>query len=398
VREEQPIPTAHTRGERGSALLLTVLVLVMVTSALASYLTVATATRRAVGQELARERALYAAETVAAIAVQQFAHEDLSPVTCAPPGTVSATATVTELDGTSHLVDATALTTEGQRRVQMTVRRSVTIPGVTGAVSVYAAPGETGVQASFTGEEFEVSGFDVNLTGGDGAALPKPAFSARDDATVDDVYDSLKSNQRKQVVGDGGTPSIANSEDVSNDTAAVMQSFVRSLANRAHARLPGDTTLSYWSYHEFGNRSYPRITHVQGDLTLESDGHLYGAGILIVDGDLNVSETGYLHYDGLIFVRGAGQISLRSARPWWWNYLAEYYGERFVESYYGNYASSQLRGGLVVLPTEGVATQGKISVNGRVSIRTSQEAFNLAERLYRDVRRVEVDSWWEGPQ
>ncbi|GIW71160.1 MAG: hypothetical protein KatS3mg102_0702 [Planctomycetota bacterium] len=390
--------------ERGVALVVTVVVLLMVTASLASYLTVATASRRAVGAELARERALYAAELVAAIAVQRFAHSDTIsltdeiavevPLASALVGGGSGTTTASRLRASarirplsagSHLVEAEASGPDASRRIVLTVRRIPAVPPPSAAVALYAAPGAEGVGARFGGREFWISGFDETLAGLPGGAAALPAIAVRDEAAVDDLFDALSSSQYPRVVGDGSPPSIANAAGSSPYTALRMQDAVRALAERAHQVLEGNVTIRDWEVGSFGSAATPRIVVVQGDLTVRSQGQLLGAGVLIVDGDLEVHDDGYLHYDGLIVVRGRGQIELETRRPSWYRWFPAWWWE-----------GSHLRGALVALPTAEGTSRSRLRIEDYVEIQRSEEALELARRAASHIRRVELQSWREG--
>ncbi|RME74303.1 MAG: hypothetical protein D6776_05485 [Planctomycetota bacterium] len=384
-RHHEVVRVTVRQEERGSALLLAVLVLVMVASALASYLTVATAERRAVGVQLERARALYAAETAASLAVEQFLHGGAPALVLAWPGGVSVTATVEPSDIGPLLVHASAQTPVMRRGLRFAVQQAPPVPPLQGAVSIFAAPGERGLQASFKGREFHIRGDDRRIDGSPGVQPPRPAIATRDDAAVDAIHAALDAAQRNLLEGEGGTPSVANASAGDDTTAARMQDAVRALVARANQHLGSTDLQSRW-WLQFGYPSAPQIVHVRGDVRLDGYQVLAGAGVLIIDGSLELGEHGYLWYDGVLIVRGKAHLKTRTQRPWWWKWFPSSWWSR-----------SRLNGALVLLPDGGRYRRARLEIGGYFDVQYSSEALGFAHRAARHVGRLVNDSWWEQP-
>jgi hypothetical protein len=136
------------------------------------------------------------------------------------------------------------------------------------------------------------------------------------DATsaVSDVNNALSKNQKNNITGAGGFPSITDgtqdvrdspNEDAANIfNAEFLAHFVQAVSAVADIKYTTDTHLS--SDAVLGTAEHRQITVCEGDLELTGSGT--GAGILIVKGAFKVG--GSFTYDGVILVVGEGDVEL----------------------------------------------------------------------------------------
>ena len=99
-----------------------------------------------------------------------------------------------------------------------------------------------------------------------------------------------------------GVPDVQNVQNTANSlysTVTGLNSVVQNVQNAATKTYSGATSLSGAT---FGTSSSPKVTVVNGDLTLS--GTTTGAGILLVTGALNFK--GNFTFDGVIMVIGSG--------------------------------------------------------------------------------------------
>jgi hypothetical protein len=166
-------------------------------------------------------------------------------------------------------------------------------------------PGDS-VDATFNGNAFLVDGFDRRLDGTpDPNGRDVPGIAARNEAAREEVLRELNPQQRDNVVGDGGTPSVRLSYGPTAER--IRDTIVPNILAQPGVvtnPVPGGKVNGNVV---FGTPSSPQITHFTGNLEVRANGNASGAGILVVDGSLTLN--GSLDFTGLIVVRGATEIT-----------------------------------------------------------------------------------------
>ncbi len=188
----------------------------------------------------------------------------------------------------------------------------------------------------FSGTAFLISGNDTNLDGTPGPGAAKPGIGTVGDPAG--IKSQLKANQKPNVIGLGGAPSVANVGDI--DMPATMDA----LKELATLVFNGPDDSYSGDLGDFDDQ-VAVITHAKGDLKL--NGNTSGCGILIVDGD--VDFNGNFDYAGIIYVSGAVRFN-------------------------GGGGGKNLRGALFTL---GAVTGNDVTINGSVDLRYSSEAITL---------------------
>ena len=176
----------------------------------------------------------------------------------------------------------------------------------------------------FGGAKFKVDGYDHssiwestddiggheddNLPDHPGVNVVYDDPPANSSATVEDIIDSLKKNEKDNFTGTGGTPSIVDgTEDVKADPEAqkildanFLDKFVSYVSIYADEKVPaGKGPVG-----GLGTEGHPRAIVAEGDLRLT--GNATGYGLLVVKGELDVKGT--FAYNGMILVIGKGSL------------------------------------------------------------------------------------------
>ena len=154
---------------------------------------------------------------------------------------------------------------------------------------------------TFNGNSFLVSGIDVDLDGNPTGALV-PGIGVNGSAI--DMIGQLGNNQDDNVVGAGGTPSVATVPELD------LQDLVEEGARSANVTLEGQSVYHPANAGDWGTIDHPAILYAPGSVKIS--GGASGAGMLIVNGNLEI--TGAFTWEGLIIVKGAVEFKGRRRR------------------------------------------------------------------------------------
>ncbi len=187
--------------------------------------------------------------------------------------------------GSGGLVRLTSTGT-GSRNAHATVEVLLARDASPYAPATLYAPG---IHAISLGD-FQVNGFDHS--GVAGTAVDLPALGVDDETTAAAVRSDLSAETAGQLLGDGGSPSIAEVDSI--DLPALMQT----LNGDGHAIRVDTATLP--SPAQLGTPDAPQLTILIGDPTLT--GTVVGAGVLVAPNGLKVE--GSLTFKGLVLVGG----------------------------------------------------------------------------------------------
>lgn len=201
------------------------------------------------------------------------------------------------------IITSTATGTSGARRVVVArVRRATSFDG---RGALYLA--SDSVNPFFAGQSFEINGYDHNLAGNlVTGGIVKPAIATRTDAATTAVVGQLNTQQIPSVQGLGYstsplTPSVVTS---GGPSLSDLNQIINDVLSRPGVVTINDSNIAGGT--TFGTLSQPQITHLTGnDVTLS--GHVSGYGILIADGSVKI--TGSTDFTGWIIVRGETTIN-----------------------------------------------------------------------------------------
>ncbi len=127
-------------------------------------------------------------------------------------------------------------------------------------------------------------------------------------ATVEDIIDSLKKNEKDNFTGTGGTPSIVDgTADVKADPDArkiLDANFLDRFVSYVSVYADEKVSAGKGPVGGLGTEAHPRAIVAEGDLRLT--GNATGYGLLVVKGELDVKGT--FAYNGMILVIGKGSL------------------------------------------------------------------------------------------
>jgi hypothetical protein len=235
-------------------------------------------------------------------------------VTLSGGGGTGAAATAVVSGGTKYgkvwLLTSLAETRSGARSMVQAEVASAVLGFATGGALTLDGPNPI-IDAMPNSVNFYIRGNDANSCGDPVTEEDHPAIDGFDDPnanpptnSVETIIDSLP--RPDHYTGAGGTPSVQNGYGALGETMttpAGMDSVMSAIYNMPQTKRytsanvgtfnPAATTLT-------------SMTYVDGDLTLNGNGH--GYGILVVTGTLTMS--GNFSWDGIIFVVGDGNVQM----------------------------------------------------------------------------------------
>jgi len=212
---------------------------------------------------------------------------------------------------------------------------------------------KTGIGGSvlIDGNNHDING---NLKG-DGVVTPGIAVDG--DTQRDQVKDIIAKNAIDQVLGTGGMPSVVT---ISNTID--WNSYALQLVENPDIII--DTQDKIKTMNNWGTVSDPKVTFVNGDISINNSETAEGCGILVVNGNLSVN--GNFTYRGLIIAYKETTIEIKLN---------------------GN---GKIYGGIVVAGKSIVIEVA----SGNFSTKYSLDAMNLVASLLK-TNRFKIVSWWE---
>lgn len=184
-----------------------------------------------------------------------------------------------------------------------------------------------------------------------------PGIAVDGDIQRDEVTNIIKANAIDQVLGTGGTPSVAT---INNTTD--WDDYALQLVENPDIII--DTQTKIAKTNNWGTLADPKVTFVNGDISINSSETAEGCGILVVNGNLSIN--GSFTYRGLIIAYKETTIEIKLN---------------------GN---GKIYGGMVV------AGQSIIieAASGNFSALYSMPAMNHIASLLK-TNRFNIVSWWE---
>ncbi len=226
-------------------------------------------------------------------------------------------------------------------------RDPVTLPPI--SASIYISTNNLNLHLS---GNMTIDGTDHNIDGTAGPNPPLPGIGVSNATDSAFVMDSLKPKIENAINGAGGAPSIYTTPDTTNWNE-ITQNFI----------FAADTTVTSGTFSSgtFGTASNPKITYINGDVTLS--GTASGSGVMVVNGDLSMS--GNFTFDGILIVYGKSQVTTK------------------VTGGAGIY-------GAAIIVGDGINMQA----SGNAGFYYSSQAINNAKVNLKS-SRFQILSWWE---
>lgn len=227
-------------------------------------------------------------------------------------------------------------------------RTPVKMPTINSALYINA----TGLGLNLNGN-IDINGNDHNTDGSPGPNPPVPGVGV--DSPADSAYfrDNIKPKISKDILGEGGAPSIRAVADITN-----WLTITEALIFAADITIPSGT---YDSPGLYGTPSEPKITFVNGDVHLT--GGFQGDGIMIVNGNLEMD--GNSTFRGIVLV---------------------YKNSSIETNFSGN---GGIFGGAIL-----AGTNVNIQATGNSSFYYSTQALANAQAKLKS-SRFEIVEWWE---
>jgi hypothetical protein len=183
-----------------------------------------------------------------------------------------------------------------EHETRVLLRRRNVMPPVPSAVFINAP-----ATFDFEGNAFLVDGNDTNLDGSGGDCDELPGIGVIDGGSQSNALAALAPQQRNNVQGQGGFPSVSVLTDPPD-----LEEIVDILSRNADRTYTGYTSVSGGTASTWGSLANPQITVIDGDLHITGGGQ--AAGVLVVKGDLTFPGT--FRWDGVVIVMGEN-VSIR---------------------------------------------------------------------------------------
>jgi hypothetical protein len=174
------------------------------------------------------------------------------------------------------------------RTVRVTLLARYETPTMPGATYF----GDPAAKLGFNGNAFMISGFDVDLEDNK-TGVVRPGIVVN--GSPSGILSQITSQESDNVIGLGGTPSVAAATEELDLAALVEQG-----AQVADFTLDAGSTHKPSEEGEWGTLDAPKIIYAPNGAKIS--GGSEGAGILIVHGDLEIS--GEFEWRGLVIVQG----------------------------------------------------------------------------------------------
>jgi len=209
---------------------------------------------------------------------------------------------------------------DSNRVIRLRIRRTgmVASPG-----AIYLV--NEGASATFNGNAFGISGNDHTLAGAAASTgIVKPGISTRNDAVVSNVKGALNDGQKDNVVGLGykpagedGTPADPSVLPASGPNGAEMQEVIDRILANASVVDDSSRVINGNCDGTYGTLEAPQITHLVHNVGVIINGDFCGAGILIADSPIQINGsmnfTGWIIALSKISMTGTGDSMVRGS-------------------------------------------------------------------------------------
>ena len=199
--------------------------------------------------------------------------------------------------------------TMGQRtaRVNALMQRGGNIPTIEAAIGIYT-----------DGAEFTANGTAFTITGEDGKeddADMKYGIATGTSDVYTEVTTSIGNQQIFQILGKGGTPSIAQVENINEELIELAGYYAEYAKNPTDPNLPGVYFMDNHSLagqDSLGSEHALQITYVEAGRELTLTGGAKGGGILVLGQDATLTMKGGgstpFNFYGLVIVLGSAKV------------------------------------------------------------------------------------------
>jgi hypothetical protein len=148
-----------------------------------------------------------------------------------------------------------------------------------------------GLKKNAIGGSIEINGNNHDIDGNPIAGTPVPGIAVDGEAQRLAILDMINKNKIENILGAGGTPSVAVVNDTTN-----WSEYAQLLADNPDYLIDDQGKIK--TTNTWGTVAQPKVTFVNGDITLSNSQAASGCGILVVNGNLTVN--GGFDYKGLL--------------------------------------------------------------------------------------------------
>jgi len=189
--------------------------------------------------------------------------------------------------------------------------------------AIYLATDATS-NSSFQGDNFGISGNDVNFSNGLPGPKPDvPGLTTRTETNALEARGSLNSAQKDNIQGLGyvpGSPATPSVSAVQGASAVQINQMIEDLLALGPAYVDTNSGSNINGNQQFGTPEAPRITYFNSASGVTfGNGTATGAGIMIVENSLTLNGT--IDFVGLILVRGSTSVTEASGSAQVWGSL-----------------------------------------------------------------------------
>jgi len=197
------------------------------------------------------------------------------------------------ISGPDSLVKVTSISTfMNEQHTTIVEAAADKVPVIPGPGAMYlSATTIAALKKSAIGGSIEINGNNHDLNGNPIAGTPVPGIAVDGDPQRLAILDMLNKNKIENILGAGGAPSV----QVVNDTIDWAE-YAQLLADNPDILVNSQDLIK--TSNTWGTVSAPKITFVNGDISLNNSQSATGCGILVINGNLNV--TGGFDYKGMI--------------------------------------------------------------------------------------------------
>lgn len=150
----------------------------------------------------------------------------------------------------------------------------------------------------------EINGYDHDLFGNQIAGTPKPGIAVDGETQRLAIIDMINQNKIDQILGAGGTPSVM----VVNDTTNWAQ-YAQLLADNPDYLINAQDKIK--TSNTWGTVNEPKVTFINGDITINNSQTASGCGILVINGNLTIN--GNFDFIGLLVAFKSTTVQLKLA-------------------------------------------------------------------------------------
>ena len=200
-----------------------------------------------------------------------------------------------DISGPDSMVKVTSTATfMGIQHTTVVEAAADKVPFHTGPGAMYlSALTLVGLKKNAIGGSIEINGNNHDLNGNPTAGAPVPGIAVDGEAQKTAIIDMIQKNKVDQILGAGGTPSVVVVNEATNWD---WIEYAQLLADNPDILIDDQSIIN--GTNTWGTVAQPKVTFLNGDITLSNAQAASGCGILVVNGNLTIG--GGFDYKGML--------------------------------------------------------------------------------------------------